>query len=80
MKISNEHLLQLGAYMDGLTREEGPQGVEGLLLYVQPDEQPLSADFVREGVKGVSQSLRVRCLDLAKPWDQVEADLRGYLE
>jgi 5-methylcytosine-specific restriction enzyme subunit McrC len=78
-KISNEHLLQLGAYMDGLTRKEGAKGVEGLLLYVQPDEQPLSADFVREGVKGVSQSLRVRCLDLTKPWDQVEADLLGYL-
>jgi prepilin-type N-terminal cleavage/methylation domain-containing protein len=79
-KISNEHLLQLGAYMDGLSRKkEGPQGVEGLLLYVQPDEQPLSADFVREGVKGVSQPLRVRCLDLTKPWDQVEADLLGYL-
>ncbi len=78
-KISNEHLLQLGAYMDGLTRKEGAQGVEGLLLYVQPDEQPLSADFVREGVKGVSQPLRVRCLDLTKPWDQVEADLLGYL-
>ena len=78
-KISNEHLLQLGAYMDGLTRKEGAKGVEGLLLYVQPDEQPLSADFVREGVKGVSQPLRVRCLDLTKPWDQVEADLLGYL-
>jgi 5-methylcytosine-specific restriction enzyme subunit McrC len=78
-KISNEHLLQLGAYMDGLTRKEGAKGVEGLLLYVQPDDQPLSADFVREGVKGVSQPLRVRCLDLTKPWDQVEADLLGYL-
>lgn len=78
-KISNEHLLQLGAYMDGLTRKEGPEGVEGLLLYVQPDEQPLRADFVREGVQGVKQSLRVRCLDLTKPWDQVEADLLSYL-
>jgi 5-methylcytosine-specific restriction enzyme subunit McrC len=78
-KISNEHLLQLGAYMDGLTRKEGAQGVEGLLLYVQPDDQPLSADFVREGVKGSPQPLRVRCLDLTKPWDQVEADLLGYL-
>ena len=78
-KISNEHLLQLGAYMDGLTREEGPAGVEGLLLYVQPDDQPLSADFVREGVKGAKQPLRVRCLDLTKPWDQVEADLLSYL-
>jgi 5-methylcytosine-specific restriction enzyme subunit McrC len=78
-KISNEHLLQLGAYMDGLTRKEGPHEVEGLLLYVQPDDQPLSADFVREGVKGASQSLRVRCLDLTKPWDQIEADLLGYL-
>ena len=74
-KISNEHLLQLGAYMDGLTRKEGPKGVEGLLLYVQPDDQPLSADFVREGVKGSPQPLRVRCLDLTKPWDEVEADL-----
>jgi hypothetical protein len=65
--------------MDGLTREEGPQGVEGLLLYVQPDDQPLSADFVREGVAGAEQSLRVRCLDLTKPWDEVEADLLSYL-
>ena len=79
-KISNEHLLQLGAYMDGLSRKkEGPQGVEGLLLYVQPDDQPLSADFVREGVKGSPQPLRVRCLDLTKPWDEVEADLLSYL-
>lgn len=79
-KISNEHLLQLGAYMDGLSRKkEGPKGVEGLLLYVQPDDQPLSADFVREGVAGAKQSLRVRCLDLTKPWDEVEADLLGYL-
>lgn len=78
-KISNEHLLQLGAYMDGLTREEGAKGVEGLLLYVQPDDQPLSADFVREGVAGAKQPLRVRCLDLTKPWDQVEADLLSYL-
>ncbi len=78
-KISNEHLLQLGAYMDGLTRKEGAKDLEGLLLYVQPDEQPLSADFVREGVKGSPQPLRVRCLDLTKPWDQVEADLLGYL-
>jgi 5-methylcytosine-specific restriction enzyme subunit McrC len=78
-KISNEHLLQLGAYMDGLTRKEGAKGVEGLLLYVQPDDQPLSADFVREGVKGSPQPLRVRCLDLTKPWNQVEADLLGYL-
>jgi 5-methylcytosine-specific restriction enzyme subunit McrC len=79
-KISNEHLLQLGAYMDGLSRKkEGPQGVEGLLLYVQPDDQPLSADFVREGVKGAKQSLRVRCLDLTKPWEKVEADLLSYL-
>ncbi len=79
-KISNEHLLQLGAYMDGLSRKmEGPQGVEGLLLYVQPDEQPLSADYVREGVKGAPQPLRVRCLDLTKPWDEIEADLLAYL-
>jgi 5-methylcytosine-specific restriction enzyme subunit McrC len=78
-KISNEHLLQLGAYMDGLTRKEGPQGVEGLLLYVQPDDQPLSADFLREGVKGAGQPLRVRCLDLTNPWDEVEADLLSYL-
>ena len=78
-KISNEHLLQLGAYMDGLTRKEGPKGVEGLLLYVQPDEHPLRADFVREGVKGAEQPLRVRCLDLTKPWDQVEVDLLSYL-
>ena len=78
-KLSNEHLLQLGAYMDGLTREEGAKGVEGLLLYVQPDDQPLSTDFVREGVAGAKQSLRVRCLDLTKPWDQVEADLLSYL-
>ena len=81
-KISNEHLLQLGSYMDGLTRKEGPHGVEGLLLYVRPDEpydQPLSADFVREGLKGASQALRVRCLDLTKPWDQIESDLLGYL-
>ena len=78
-KLSNEHLLQLGAYMDGLTRKEGPKGVEGLLLYVQPDDQPLSADFVREGVKGSPQPLRVRCLDLTKPWGEVEADLLGYL-
>ena len=74
-KISNEHLLQLGAYMDGLTRKEGSKGVEGLLLYVQPGEHPLRADFVREGVKGAEQPLRVRCLDLTKPWDEVEADL-----
>lgn len=78
-KISNEHLLQLGAYMDGLTRKEGSKGVEGLLLYVQPDDQPLSADFVREGVAGAKQPLRVRCLDLTKPWDEVEADLLSYL-
>jgi 5-methylcytosine-specific restriction enzyme subunit McrC len=78
-KISNEHLLQLGAYMDGLTRKEGPKGVEGLLLYVQPDEHPLRADFVREGVAGAKQSLRVRCLDLTKPWEEVEADLLGTL-
>lgn len=78
-KISNEHLLQLGAYMDGLTRKEGPKGVEGLLLYVQPDEHPLRADFEREGVAGAKQPLRVRCLDLTKPWDEVEADLLGYL-
>jgi 5-methylcytosine-specific restriction enzyme subunit McrC len=79
-KISNEHLLQLGAYMDGLSRKmEGPQGVEGLLLYVQPDDQPLSADYVREGVKGAPQPLRVRCLDLTKPWDAIEADLLAYL-
>ncbi len=79
-KISNEHLLQLGAYMDGLSRKmEGPQGVEGLLLYVQPDDQPLSADYVREGVKGAPQPLRVRCLDLTKPWDEIEADLLAYL-
>ena len=78
-KISNEHLLQLGAYMDGLTRKEGPKGVEGLLLYVQPDEHPLRADFVREGVKGAEQPLRVRCLDLTKPWEEVEADLLGTL-
>ena len=78
-KLSNTHLLQLGAYMDGLTRKEGPAGVEGLLLYVQPDDQPLSADFVREGVKGAKQSLRVRCLDLTKPWEEVEADLLGTL-
>ena len=78
-KLSNAHLLQLGAYMDGLTRKDGPKGVEGLLLYVQPDDQPLSADFVREGVKGAKQPLRVRCLDLTKPWDQVEADLLSYL-
>ena len=78
-KISNEHLLQLGAYMDGLTRKEGSKGVEGLLLYVQPDDQPLSADFVREGVKSSLQPLRVRCLDLTKPWDQVEADLLSTL-
>jgi hypothetical protein len=58
---------------------EGPQGVEGLLLYVQPDEQPLSADYVREGVKGAPQPLRVRCLDLTKPWDEIEADLLAYL-
>ena len=38
-KISNEHLLKLGAYMDGVSRKkEGPHGVEGLLLYVQPDD------------------------------------------
>lgn len=78
-KISNEHLLQLGAYMDGLTRKEGPKGVEGLLLYVQPDEHPLRADFVRAGVAGAKQSLRVRCLDLTKPWEEVEADLLGTL-
>ena len=79
-KISNEHLLQLGAYMDGLSRKkEGPKGVEGLLLYVQPDDQPLSADFIREGVAGPKQPLRVRCLDLTKPWDEVEADLLGTL-
>jgi 5-methylcytosine-specific restriction enzyme subunit McrC len=79
-KISNEHLLQLGAYMDGLSRKkEGPKGVEGLLLYVQPDDHPLRADFEREGVAGAKQSLRVRCLDLTKPWDEVEADLLGAL-
>ena len=78
-KISNEHLLQLGAYMDGLTRKEGPKGVEGLLLYVQPDEHPLRADFVREGVAGAKQPLRVRCLDLTKPWEEVETDLLGTL-
>ncbi len=78
-KISNEHLLQLGAYMDGLTRKEGPKGVEGLLLYVQPDEHPLRADFEREGVAGAKQPLRVRCLDLTKPWEEVEADLLSYL-
>jgi 5-methylcytosine-specific restriction enzyme subunit McrC len=78
-KISNEHLLQLGAYMDGLTRQEGPQGVEGLLLYVQPDDQPLSVDYIREGLAGANQPLRVRCLDLTKPWNQVEADLLAYL-
>lgn len=78
-KLSNEHLLQLGAYMDGLTRKEGSAGVEGLLLYVQPDNQPLSADYVRAGVGGAPQPFRVRCLDLTKPWDEVEADLLAYL-
>ena len=79
-KLSNEHLLQLGAYMDGLTREDGPRGVEGLLLYVQPDDQPLSADYLRDGVGGVKQKLRVRCLDLTKNWNEIETDLLGYLE
>ena len=78
-KLSNEHILQLGAYMDGITRGESARRVEGLLLYVQPDESPINADFIRQGVGGVDQLLRVRCLDLSQPWEKVEADLLSYL-
>ena len=78
-KLSNAHILQLGAYMDGLTSKEPGGKVEGMLLYVQPDGEPLDADFLRPGVGGVKQNFRVRCIDLTEPWNQIEANLLALL-
>lgn len=79
-KLSNAHILQLGAYMDAITRKEPGSAVEGLLLYVQPDGEPLAADYTRTGVGGLKQPFSVRCVNLTKPWVEIEADLLSFLE
>lgn len=79
-KLSNAHILQLGAYMDAITRKEPGSAVEGLLLYVQPDGEPLTADYTRSGVGGLKQPFRVRCVNLTKPWVEIEADLLSFLQ
>jgi 5-methylcytosine-specific restriction enzyme subunit McrC len=71
-KVRTSHLYQLLAYVSQLGRDGGPP-VSGLLLYARA-EADLDLQWWLAG-----HEIRVRTLDLGRPWTEIDAALRALV-
>ena len=82
-KVPNSHLLQLEAYVDLIIADPkhgrgSSREVCGLLLYVTPEGSAINADYLSKRYTP-NVPIKIRCIDLTKDWDEIEADLVSIL-
>ncbi len=68
-KLRSAHLYQLNAYLRNFASESVGVTPEGILLY------PTAGQQLDESYRMQGHSVRVKTVDLARPWQDIEADL-----